>query len=196
MMSRLEEFFNRLDRKNLILLYLSLFIGAFLIYYNVNMVLDEKIENNKIKISKLTRELKGLKSYSFKLAEYKKILNQLKKENFSLKEDLKYLNILISTSKTLHLTQKEFLNILEDILAIAINDNIRASYKIGSSYKDLLSYNIEMNGFFYAKDYKNFYSFIRSVDKIQKIKSVDTTQLQVKGDKVFFKIIISFWSLI
>jgi len=195
-MSKLEEFFNTFDKKNLIFLYLSLFIGAFLIYYNINMALDEKIESNKMKISKLTRELKGLKLYSFKLVEYRKMLNQLKKENFSLKEDLKYLNILISTSKTLHLTQKEFLNILENILSIAINDNIRASYKIGSSYKDLLFYNIEMNGFFYTNDYKKFYSFIRSLDKIRKIKSVDTTQLQVKDDKVFFKIIISFWSLI
>ncbi len=196
MMNKIDSFFDKLDKKNLFLLYFSLFIGAFVLYYNINISLKEQIEENEIKISKMHSKLKELSSYASKIEIYKKMLKTLQKENFALQEDLKYLNLLISTSSILHLSQKQFLNILEEILSNAIDYNMKASYKITMSSNDLLSYNIEINGEFNVNEYKNFYSFLRSLDKIKKIKSVSFVTLEVKEDKVLFKIILSFWSLI
>jgi len=108
MMSKIENYLNSLDKKNITLLYLSVVIAFGVLYYNVNYsIFQKEIDLNNQKIISLKNKLKKT-SLSLKLKNLKIKLKKLKKENVSLKEDLKYLNVRIKTSAILHIDEKNF----------------------------------------------------------------------------------------
>lgn len=195
-MNKLETYLNSLDKKNIILLYLSIIIIAVIVYYNFNYgVLSKQINTNSEKISFLQRKVKKVSNLQDKLNNIKAQLNKLKKQNLSLNEDLKYLNLLIKTSSILHVDEKSFLNVLKDVLQNATNNNIEASYTINKSIKDYVVYQIDINGEFSPEEYGNFYKFIRDLEKIRAVKEIKNLTFEKKKD-VNFNIQLLIWGIL
>ncbi|ACM93665.1 hypothetical protein NAMH_1376 [Nautilia profundicola AmH] len=195
-MNRIEEYLNSLDKKNLVLLYASIIIAVFIVYYNYNYnILQEKIDNYNVKIVQLKKKLESTNSLRSVLSELKTQLKKLKKQNVSLNEDLKYLNVLVKTSSILHINEKNFLNILKNVLHNAIQNNIKASYTIDKNTDEYKKYIINVQGEFEPEMFDKFYEFIKNLEKIKAIKEI--TQLKIiKKDKVQFDMNIVFWSLL
>ena len=195
-MNRIEEYLNSLDKKNLVLLYASIIIAVFIVYYNYNYnILQEKIDNYNVKIVQLKKKLESTNSLRSVLSELKTQLKKLKKQNVSLNEDLKYLNVLVKTSSILHRNEKNFLNILKNVLHNAIQNNIKASYTIDKNTDEYKKYIINVQGEFEPEMFDKFYEFIKNLEKIKAIKEI--TQLKIiKKDKVQFDMNIVFWSLL
>ncbi|AZV47066.1 hypothetical protein C3L23_07205 [Nautilia sp. PV-1] len=195
-MNKFETYLNSLDKKNIILLYLSIIIIAVIVYYNFNYgVLSKQINTNGEKISFLQSKVKKVSSLQEKLNNIKAQLNKLKKQNLSLNEDLKYLNLLIKTSSILHVDEKSFLNVLKDVLQNATNNNIEASYTINKSIKDYVVYQIDINGKFSPEEYRNFYKFIRDLEKIRAVKEIKNLTFEKKKD-VNFNIQLLIWGIL
>ena len=194
-MNRFEEYLNGLDKKNLIMLYLSIIIAVGVIYYNYNYsVLQDKIEQNNNEIHKLLQKSKKSHSLNKKLVSLKKEYKNLQKTHESLVEDLRYLNLLINTSPILKLTDKKILNILRDILQYAIDNNIVASYEMQFVSGDYNNYIINIKGSFDVNDFMNFYKFIKSVESMNAIKEIKMINFQ-KKENVEFTMQIYFWGL-
>jgi len=195
-MNRIEEYLNSLDKKNLVLLYASIIIAVFIVYYNYNYnILQEKIDNYNVKIVQLKKKLESTNSLRSVLSELKTQLKKLKKQNVSLNEDLKYSNVLVKTSSILHRNEKNFLNILKNVLHNAIQNNIKASYTIDKNTDEYKKYIINVQGEFEPEMFDKFYEFIKNLEKIKAIKEI--TQLKIiKKDKVQFDMNIVFWSLL
>jgi len=195
-MNKFETYLNSLDKKNIILLYLSIIIIAVIVYYNFNYgVLSKQINTNSEKISFLQSKVKKVSNLQEKLNNIKAQLNKLKKQNLSLNEDLKYLNLLIKTSSILHVDEKSFLNVLKDVLQNATNNNIEASYTINKSIKDYVVYQIDINGEFSPEEYGNFYKFIRDLEKIRAVKEIKNLTFEKKKD-VNFNIQLLIWGIL
>ncbi len=194
-MNRLDEYLNGLDKKNVIMLYVSVFILAFIIYYNFNYsVLSEKITGNENKIYELRQKLKENLNLSVTLKSLKSKLRELKKNNSELTEDLKYLNMLIATSPVLHINDVKFLEILKSLLEKAVANDIEASYFLNKKLNEYKVYEIDIEGFYTPEHFEKFYRFVKSLEKIRVIKEVKYLKF-VKGEDVFFKMEISFWGL-
>jgi len=79
MMSKIENYLNSLDKKNITLLYLSVVIAFGVLYYNVNYsIFQKEIDLNNQKIISLKNKLKKT-SLSLKLKNLKIKLKKLKK---------------------------------------------------------------------------------------------------------------------
>jgi len=193
-MSKIENYLNSLDKKNITLLYLSVVIAFGVLYYNVNYsIFQKEIDLNNQKIIGLKNKLKNT-SLSLKLKNLKIKLKKLKKENVSLKEDLKYLNVRIKTSVILHIDEKNFLNILRSVLQEAVNNNIKASFTISKKVNDYKTYIIEIKGEFAPFEFNKFYRFIKNLENIKAVKEITNLNLS-KNKNVTFEIKILFWSL-
>ncbi len=196
MRNKIEEYLNDLDKKNLIMLYASVIIMFFIIYYNYNYsVLSEEIISYDNKISKLQQNLKHNISNKKELVSLKKMMIELKKENVSLKEDLKYLSMLVKTSKILYINDEKFLDILNYILQKAVNSNIKASYTLNVQTEKFKKYLIKIKGVFKAKQYIDFYNFIKSIESIKAVKVISNIKLE-KKENIEFEIKVLFWSII
>ena len=83
-MSRIEEFLNGLEKKHLILLYISLFLGGVIIYINFNMTFMkgayDKYQSEIIKYKKLQNKAH--------MEHLKKTLYNLKEEEMRLKKEI------------------------------------------------------------------------------------------------------------
>ena len=196
MKNKIEEYLNGLDKKNLIMVYASVIIVFFIIYYNYNYsVLSEEIRSYDNKISKLQKKIKHNISNKKELVGLKKMMIELKKENVSLKEDLKYLSMLVKTSKILYINDEKFLDILNYILQKAISSNIKANYTLNVQTEKFKKYLIEIKGVFKAKQYIDFYNFIKSIESIKAVKVISNLKLE-KKENIEFEIKVLFWSII
>jgi DNA-directed RNA polymerase subunit L len=194
-MNKLETYLNSLDKKNIVLLYLSVVIIAVIIYYNFNYsVLSGQITANRDKISVLQSKLLNVSDLQRKLNSVKSELNKLKKQNLSLNEDLKYLNLLIKTSPLLHIDEKCFLNVLKEILQKGTDNGIEASYTINSDIKDYIIYRIDITGDFAPGQYRDFYKFIQDLEKIKAVKEIKNLNFEKKR-KVEFQIRLLLWGI-
>jgi len=196
MMNKIEEYLNTLDKKNIILLYVSVVLAAFVVYYNFNYsVLYEKIENCEREINTLQKKLKKTNELNLKFVKIKKEFKKLKNQNITLNEDLKYLNVLIKTSSLLHINEKEFLSILKSVLQKAVESNIKASYLIDKEINDYQKYIIDINGVFAPSNFHSFYLFIKNLEKIKAVKKIEYLKFE-KKDRINFSLRIVFWSLL
>jgi len=197
-MNRLEKLLNDLDKKNLIMLYASIFIAFFVIYYNYNYeILYNEINQNENQIVKLKRELVNINSYSRKISKYKKELEILKKNNISLQEDLKYLRILIKTSPILLINEIKFLDIIKNILQSATDNDIKATYEINRNFDKYKIYTINVTGEFSNKNFFSFHNFIKDIEKMNIISKVENLEFLYNGSEnnVKFKFIYNIWGL-
>jgi len=195
-MNSIKEYFERLDKKNLILFYLLLFIGVGSIYYNYNYsILNKEIEKYNNKIENLEKEIKSIELLPNKLNILNKEIKKLENENFSLNEDLKYINMLIKSSTILNINEKSFLAILENILKKATLNNIEAFYITSEKIDNFKIYTIDIKGNFKSKHFYNFFNFIKELESVRKVKSIQVLNLK-SGNNIEFYIKIIFWSFL
>ncbi|WP_459978017.1 hypothetical protein [Nautilia lithotrophica] len=196
MMNKIDEYLNTLDKKNIILLYASIIIAAFIVFYNFNYnVLYEKIKNYDQEINTLQEKLHKTNKLKATLVKLKKEIKVLKSKNLSLNEDLKYLNVLIKTSSILHINEKEFLNILKNVLQKAVENKIPASYAIAEKTDEYKKYIINIDGLFESKNFKAFYKFINNLENIKAVKKIENLKFE-KKEQIHFNLRIIFWSLL
>jgi len=195
-MNRFEEYLNSLDRKNIIMLYISVFVIGFIVYYNYNYsVLQERIEQNSEKITKLQLKNKKTSTLYKELKKLKQEVKKLESLNASLQEDYKYLSMLVKTSRVLNISDGDFFDILRSILHSATVNNIKASYKIETKLGDYKEYMIMLSGDFTNENFKNFYDFIKSIESIPYIKKIEQLEFSKTKDAVMFNMSVSFWSI-
>ncbi|GAB6074013.1 hypothetical protein JCM15786_06700 [Nautilia lithotrophica] len=195
-MNKIDEYLNTLDKKNIILLYASIIIAAFIVFYNFNYnVLYEKIKNYDQEINTLQEKLHKTNKLKATLVKLKKEIKVLKSKNLSLNEDLKYLNVLIKTSSILHINEKEFLNILKNVLQKAVENKIPASYAIAEKTDEYKKYIINIDGLFESKNFKAFYKFINNLENIKAVKKIENLKFE-KKEQIHFNLRIIFWSLL
>jgi len=190
-MNRLNEFLENLDKKNLIMLYVSILIICFIIVYYVyqDILLPKKelLTNQKISLIKKIRELRNKPEIITVLR--RKYKNKKIKVN-EAKEDLRYLKELIYSTPRLNISQKEYLNILDKY--IQIGSNINASF-IFNETKKLNKYNIEINGKFSPVNYFEFVKFLKTLQKPNAIVTINDLLLNY-DNVVNYDINLSMWS--
>jgi len=195
MINKIENYLN--EKKNLILFYsLSIFLLG-LIYYSFNYsVLGEKIEEYNYKIELLEKKIKDDKSLYFRLKQLEKRVKTLESKNLSLKEDIKYINVSIKSSDIFHINEKRFFIILKDVLQKAIDNNIKASYKIEVKKDKFKIYSIYIDGDFNKIYFFNFFNFIKELESIKNIKKIQNLLLTQKDNSINFSLVINFWSIL
>ena len=197
MVSKIEDYLNNIDKKNLILLYLSGVLLIGLIYYNFNYsILDDKIKQYNHQIESLEKKIKDNKFLNTKLKQLEKNIKMLEVKNSSLKEDIKYLNMLISSSSIFNINEKRFFTILKNILQRAVDNNIKASYKIEISANKLKVYSIYISGEFNKEDFFDFFNFVKNLESIKNIKKIQNLLITKENESIKFSLIINFWSIL
>jgi len=191
---RVNEYFSNLDKKNLLMLYLSMLILFFIIG---NLIYSNYIVSEKENLDKQKKEI--IKKLS-KIRSYKKVISSSKKKYLkqksllaTLEEDVRYLNSIVYTSKRLYIDDKKYLTILNKYLQVA--PLINASFEFNKTIKDVKEYNIKVNGIMDVKNYFNFISFIRELEKVDAIVTINQLVLNRKKDNINYEINLSLWSI-
>jgi uncharacterized protein YlbG (UPF0298 family) len=194
MMNRLEEFLQNLDKKNLILLYLSVFIIGIIIYYNFNYnVLSSKIDENSQLIGDLENKANvSLKKYNTKLAKLKKEYRNLKIKEYSKLQDLDYLNKKIDLS-ILNINDKNFYSLLENILYKSSVLNLNPNFYINKNINNFKIYNIEINGTLGYCNERNLFNLIKFLESQKYVNSVESCYIDENRSNFYIK--YNVWGL-
>ncbi|GAB6045833.1 hypothetical protein JCM11957_14310 [Caminibacter profundus] len=196
-MNRVEKYLQELNKKNKILLYISIIILGFIIYYNFNYsYLNEKYEKLHSQVNALYKKV-NISFYDLqnKLKNLKQTYKLQYQKNSSLQEDYRYLKVLINTSEVLTLNEKKFFSILETILKMSSQKGINSSYEIEQNKKDLLIYKVKIYGNFAVNNFLNFLEFVKTIEKIKAIKKISNLKLEYKDQEIKFDMICEFWSI-
>ena len=191
---RVNEYFSNLDKKNLLMLYLSMLILFFiignLIYSNYVISEKENLDKQKKEIIKKLSKIRG----------YKRAINSSKEKYLkqksllaTLEEDVRYLNSIVYTSKKLYIDDKKYLTILNKYLQIA--PLINASFEFNKTIEDVKAYTIKVDGVMNVKDYFNFVSFIKEIEKVDAIVTINQLILNREKDNINYEINLSLWSI-
>ena len=191
---RVNEYFSNLDKKNLLMLYLSMLILFFIIG---NLIYSNYIVSEKENLDKQKKEI--IKKLS-KIRSYKKVISSSKEKYLkqksllaTLEEDVRYLNSIVYISKRLYIDDKKYLTILNKYLQIA--PLINASFELNKTIKDVKEYTIKVDGNISVKNYFNFISFIRELEKVDAIVTINQLVLNRKKDNISYEINLSLWSI-
>lgn len=193
-LEKVNEVLTNLDRKNVIMLYFSIFLIFVIIIFFISDNVNKKLKylnNEFIKIHKKVIYIKkDIAKRNIKSLEY----SFLMKKSYiqELEENLKYLNSLIYTSN-LYIDNKTYLNILSDYLKIA--PLVNASFEFNESFNKVKSYNMKISGYFNVKNYFDFVNFIKTLEGVKGIVTIDNIVLENKNRKVFYDINVSIWSI-
>ncbi|WP_024787669.1 MULTISPECIES: hypothetical protein [unclassified Lebetimonas] len=193
-MNRLEEFLQNLDKKNLLLLYLSVFIIGIIIYYNFNYnVLSSKIDENSRLIGDLENKANvSLKKYNTKLAKLKKEYRNLKIKEYSKLQDLDYLNKKIDLS-ILNINDKNFYSLLENILYKSSVLNLNPNFYISKNNNNFKIYNIEINGTLGYCNERNLFNLIKFLESQKYVNSVESCYIDENRSNFYIK--YNVWGL-
>ena len=195
MINEIENYLS--NRKNLIIFYFLSLLLLGLVCYSFNYsILNSEIEEYNYEIESLEKKIKDNKALSFKLKKLKKDLKVLEAKNSSLKEDIKYLTTLINSSNMFNINERNFFAILKDILQKAVDNNIKASYKIEINTKEFKIYSIYVNGEFNRENFFNFFNFIKNLESIKNIKKVQSLLIDKEDNSIKFNLTINFWSIL
>lgn len=189
-MNKITEYFENLDKKNMIMLILSVLIICFIAVYYLNEYFssqENKILSKKIKLVKKIRELSIIND---KILKIKKRNKELKTVYVNLNSDLKYILSLIDSSFVLKTDDKKFLKILHSY--INIGTNVNASFDINET-KSLKKYILKIVGVFYADKFFNFTNFLKQIETPKAIITVDDINLSKKKNKIDYKINVTIW---
>ncbi len=194
MMNRLEEFLQNLDKKNLLLLYLSVFIIGIIIYYNFNYnLLSSKIDENSRLIGDLENKANvSLKKYNTKLAKLKKEYRNLKIKEYSKLQDLDYLNKKIDLS-ILNINDKNFYSLLENILYKSSVLNLNPNFYISKNNNNFKIYNIEINGTLGYCNERNLFNLIKFLESQKYVNSVESCYIDENRSNFYIK--YNVWGL-
>ncbi|WP_024791863.1 hypothetical protein [Lebetimonas sp. JS138] len=193
-MNRLEEFLQNLDKKNLLLLYLSVFIIGIIIYYNFNYnLLSSKIDENSRLIGDLENKANvSLKKYNTKLAKLKKEYRNLKIKEYSKLQDLDYLNKKIDLS-ILNINDKNFYSLLENILYKSSVLNLNPNFYISKNNNNFKIYNIEINGTLGYCNERNLFNLIKFLESQKYVNSVESCYIDENRSNFYIK--YNVWGL-
>jgi len=190
-MNKIIEYINDLDKKNFIMLIVSIFILIFLIIYYLNdyfMAKENVIINKRreliIKISKIKRETNQIK----KLKQKNQLLNT---KLFNLQKDLKYVLSEIDSSKILIVNDKKFLNILHKL--IKLGSNINASFEINES-KSLEKYKLYITGKTKTLKFFDLTSLLKAIQSPKAVVSINKFSALKNKDDINYEINVSIWS--
>jgi len=190
-MNKIIEYINDLDKKNFIMLIISIFILIFLIIYYLNdyfMAKENVIINKRreliIKISKIKRETNQIK----KLKQKNQLLNT---KLFNLQKDLKYVLSEIDSSKILIVNDKKFLNILHKL--IKLGSNINASFEINES-KSLEKYKLYITGKTKTLKFFDLTSLLKAIQSPKAVVSINKFSALKNKDDINYEINVSIWS--
>jgi len=191
---RVNEYFSNLDKKNLLMLYLSMLILFFIIG---NLIYSNYIVSEKENLDKQKKEI--IKKLS-KIRSYKRVISSSKEKYLkqksllaTLEEDVRYLNSVIYSSNRLYIDNKKYLSILNNYLQIA--PLINASFEFNVTKSDVKNYNIYINGNIDVNDYFKFVSFIKELEKADAIVTIDNLALNRDKNIINYDINISIWSI-
>ena len=191
-MNRLNNYLENLDRKNKVMLYLSVvilcFIVGYFIYENILIPKENLFFSKKIG---LIKKIRKIHSNNNMVKKVKKIYKIKKMKLVSSKEDLRYLKALIGSSQKLYVDKKEYLKITDGYLKEG--SNLNASFEFNQT-DGLDKYNIDISGCF--KPYKYFYfvNFLKTLQAPKAIITVNNMDLNYTKN-VNYKIDLSVWSL-
>ncbi|MEO1923355.1 MAG: hypothetical protein ABGX25_02405, partial [Nautiliaceae bacterium] len=178
-MNRIEEYLQSLDNKNRLMLYVAiLLLGGFIYYYvNYNIFYQKivSLENKKRDI--ILKMKKQTNTVTTELVKLKKKYKKLLKQHTILKGDLKYLIVVVNTSKKIFIDDKKFFYILNKILENSNKYQINSTYLINTKKKELKDFNVILNGSVDVNEFLNLANFIRSVEKMNFVKSVNYVNL-------------------
>jgi hypothetical protein len=198
MIERLEEVFSSLDKKNKIMLYLSVLIVIFIIYYHFDLGYLSKKENKlKDTLSSYKSELKYVSSdYDTKLVKLKEEYKKLKLQLANLKFDLMNVKFFIKTTKILMIDNKEVVSVLKFILNSAYKNGIISSYFINTSEnKDYSILSINIDGSFRPYKVEEFYKFLTTLESLKKVNKIESFSLENSFDDVNFSIRYKMWGI-
>jgi len=196
-MNRLEEYLNKLNKKDLIYLFLSIPVFFFMIYYQFIYSYLEK-EHNKL-IAKKRVETKKLRQISTKLRVVKNVKEDIKPYKIklsSLKEDYKFIKYSFSNLELIKLSEKKLYNVLTDILNFSKKSNLTISIFIDKStppkpFNNALEVTIKGEG-----SYLNIVKFIDYIEsrkilvrvkELNIIKSDEKEKFVIKFESVGIK---------
>jgi len=188
MNSKLEEFFQNLDNKNKLFLYLSVVIVAIILYYNLNYnYFSKQININNKKIQNLNRRNKiNIKRYRNKAIKLK---TEFKKLNFIVNEnlrDLQYLNERLNLS-ILSINDNKFYSLLENILFKSSNLNLSPTFTISQDNSKFKIYSIDINGSISYCNDKNLFSFIKYLESRKLVNNISNFYFNKKTSKFYIK---------
>ena len=191
-MNAFNEYLENLDRKNLVMLYLSVVILFFILGYFIfeNILLPQKQQLINKKIS-LIKKIKKIKFNNDSVIILKKQYKKEKLKINSLQEDLNYLNSLIYSSPEIYINQKRYLDIINKYLELG--STLNASFEFNQTNK-LNKYNVHITGYFLPDKYFVFVKFIKLLQKPKAIITINDLELNYNS-KVDYDINLSIWSI-
>ncbi len=187
----MNEYIKNLDRKNFILLILSVIIMAFMAFYYLhNYFYNKKIklQNQKIEILKKIRQINLAKKELISLKNQNKIL---KTKLYNLKKDLKYLLSEIESSDVLNVDKEHFLKILHNM--ITSGANINASFLIKEN-KPLKKYLVFIKGSCSLDKYFNFVEFIKTIEANKAIIEINNFKAFRDKKNINYNLDVLIWS--
>jgi len=193
-MNRLEEYLNKLNKKDLIYLFLSIPVFFFMIYYQFIYSYLEK-EHNKL-IAKKRVETKKLRKISTEIRVVKNVKHDIKPYKIklsSLKEDYKFIKYSFSNLELIKLSEKKLYNVLTDILNFSKKSNLTISIFIDKStppkpFNNALEVTIKGKG--------NYLNIVKFIDYIESRKIlVRVKELNIIKSDEKEKFVIKFESV-
>lgn len=193
-MNRLEEFLQNLDKKNKIMLYLSVVIIGVIVYYNFNYsFLSSKIDENEEKIKKLEQNYNfSIKNYNFKLAKLKKEYKSLLAIENEKLQDLEYLNKKINLS-ILNIDDKKFYSLLEKILSKSYDDGLTPDFYINQNIDKFKKFTIDINGSIGVCEERNLFNFIKYLESRKYVVNISKFKLDNNRSNYYIK--YNIWGL-
>ena len=191
-MNRFSEYLENLDKKNLVMLYLSVIILFFIMgFFAFNyFFLPQKKEMVNRKVS-LIKKIKKIKFNNGSVIVLKKQYKKEKLKINSLQEDLNYLNSLIYSAPKIYVNQKKYLNIINKYLEIG--SLLNASFEFNQT-NQLNKYNMDITGNFLPDEFFMFVKFLKILQEPKSIITINDLEMNYKN-KINYDINLSIWSI-
>ena len=191
-MNRLNEYFENLDKKNIIMLYVSIIILfvtiGYYIYQNYFLPQKEDLEGKRIS---LIKKFEKIRSNNDTIVMLRRNCKKEALKINSLKEDLKYLKELVYSTPKIDITKRKYLNIINEYLKKG--SNLNASFEFNNTDK-LNKYNMYISGNFLPDEYFMFVEFLKTLQRPKAIITINRLDIKYKN-YVNYEINLSIWSL-
>ena len=190
-MNNLKEYIENLDKKNFIMLVVSILVLWFIAIYYLNNIFTKNKQTLFRKKMELLKKIEETRILDNKIVKIKNKHKILKTKYQNLSSDLIYLLSEIESSDVLMIKNSKFLKILHNY--IAIGANVNASFKIKQVNK-LNKYNIEISGNFSPIKFLDFAYFIKTIESPKAIITINNLNVFKFKNKIFYDFNVTIWS--
>lgn len=198
---RLDEFLNEREPKEKYMIYISIIIVIGIIYYffNYKMLCSElKQKQNDIIHTKQTYDLK---SYENKLKIAKNKFYNLNNKIVALRDNIEYIKNRISSIKNIKffVNDDDLFLFLKSLFSFSIQKSLFPSYVMSKQKQSLLKeYSIQIKGQTTLKNFVNFISMLRYIEKSNYIVTFNKVDFNVSrysyGMVSDFNSTVNIWS--